>query len=187
MSVFIMGSSHVKRFEQYVHRTSLSDFQIDGCPSVKFLGISGGRVTEQQHLFRFWYEMDQSRPSHVICHIGGTDMDSDALPEEIILRLLSFLSMCQNQFSIKTITVLQLLPRLNTRTIPVSDYVSKVRTANQILKEQVSQLPHFQYWNLKGMKEGQDTLSADGVHFSDHGHWKYFKNIRAAILKHLNS
>lgn len=184
MTVLMVGSSHVRRFEQFVCQQGVRDFNIDQCPPVHFLGISGGRVDQQQHLFRFWHEVQTLRPRHLIVHIGGNDLDSTTAVEETILKLLTFLTMCRNTFNIAHITVLQLLPRDNTRTIPVPEYVTKVRCANIFLKDQSKSMDVIDYWNLRGMKEGLDTLCADGVHFSENGQWKYLKNIRAAILKH---
>lgn len=120
-------------------------------------------------------------------HIGGNDMESDCSIEEVVYKLVAFVTLCQRQYNITRVTVLQLLPRTKTRHLAVPFYNGKVTAANRLLKGQLRPFRQCYYWNLKGMKGAEDTLASDGVHFSERGFGKYFKNIRAALLKFKNS
>lgn len=187
MATLIMGSSHVRRFEDYVKLEKLERFNMADCPPVHYTGIGGAQIFREDHIYRLRHAISQYSPSHCIVHIGGNDLDSAVAAEEIILRLVTFLSMWQNVHSIGHITVLQLLPRLTTRVISPVVYNQKVIEANQILKEQLQTLPNMSYWKLKGMKGADNTLCDDGVHFSVVGQSKYYRNIRAAMLKFVNT
>ena len=186
MCVLIVGSSHVRRFETYMRVDRDSDFTIANCPAVHYHGISGGRVCRPDHLQILKSKIRQLRPQHLIVHIGGNDLDTPVTRSSddihiFVLRLITFLSLCQRSYHIKDVTVLQLCSRNSTRHVPIDKYNTYVQLANRSLKEHLSTISNITYWKLGGMKNGT-FLGNDGVHFSQSGFKKYFRAIRGAIL-----
>ena len=53
--------------------------------------------------------------------------------------------------------------------------------ANKMLKEMLKSDQQIHYWNLKGLKQGEN-LFEDGVHLSDRSQVKYFRSIRGAAI-----
>jgi hypothetical protein len=77
-------------------------------------------------------------PSHIIVHLGGNDLDSEELSEEfaeeIVLKIISFCGMLKQRHSIQQVTIMQRLPRKETRHISQNIYNNMVVHANRFLK-----------------------------------------------------
>ena len=192
MSVFVVGSSHVRRLEQYIaNRKELNNFNLKYTPRVTFYGISGGKITDHGHSQSItnFISANLEDPAHLIIHIGGNDLDSrdftQDITSEIALRLVVFASSLQKRFGLKTVTV-WLLPREVTRNVIPEQYNNSnkaVIETNKILKAELKKYEDIKYWNIKGVKQSANNF-IDGVHFNNTvGMPKYFRNIRGAIAQ----
>ena len=76
MSILLIGSSHIKRFEHYIDRKdTLSNFQLPKVTEVHFKGISGGKINNANHVHIFEQAIIEHKPSGVLVQIGGNDLD----------------------------------------------------------------------------------------------------------------
>ena len=187
MATLVIGSSHIKHFEIYLNEENLKDFGLHDCPVIHMFGISGGKISRPDHLGMLKEEVFSINPHHLIVHIGGNDLDSDLDFEEMVFKLIAFLTQCRNSTAIKRITVLQFIQRSKTRELNVPNYNAKVVRANRFLRDQLTNIPNINYWNLKRMKNIDMILDGGGVHFSPQGMWNYYKNFRSAIMCDLNN
>jgi hypothetical protein len=77
-------------------------------------------------------------PSHIIVHLGGSDLDNEELSEEFaeetVLKIIFYCSMLKQRHSIQQVTIMQLLPRTETRHISQNIYNNMVVHANRFLK-----------------------------------------------------
>lgn len=77
MTILCVGDSHVKRFGAFIDSQASADvFKIADLPQVNFFGISGGAVTNPRHLRTILAVIDEHRPTCLIVHMGGNDLDS---------------------------------------------------------------------------------------------------------------
>ena len=78
-------------------------------------------------------------PSHIILHLGGNDLDNEELSEEFaeetVLKIISYCGMLKQRHSIQQVTIMQLLPRMETRHISHNIYNNMVVHANSFLKK----------------------------------------------------
>ena len=179
----------MSRFKEYVRNGQhLSDvFNIHGLDRVHFFGIRGGSVLNPRHLEILSNTINFYRPSHLIVHIGGNDLDKrDDCTELCILKLKAFLTQIRQSCSVRNITVLKLIPRKVTRHTCTTDFNSRVVKANSLLKRQCVDV-NFRYWRLRGFTNSIINILSDGVHLNSHGLAKYFREIRGILLLHHRS
>lgn len=186
MNVLIIGSSHVRRLEQFLRAKDLAGLNLPDV-FVKFYGISGALLSNQAHLDRFESYIRNFRPTIVYVQLGGNDLDSDKsdnpLAEEVGLRLINILRMWQRRYGIGYVVMGQLLCRNSTRHVPAELYNSLVSETNRTLQAELSAVNDVIYWKLKGCKHSQaNILSSDGVHLNPLGNYKLYRNIRGAIF-----
>ena len=101
MSTLFIGDSYVSRFKEYVRNGQhLSDvFNIHGLDRVHLFGIRGGSVLNPRHLEILSNTINFYRPSHLIVHIGGNDLDKrDDCKELCILKLIAFLTQIRQKW-----------------------------------------------------------------------------------------
>ena len=186
MRSLFLGSSHVNHLEGYLRKYGLQTFNLDDSHRVKTYGISGGCVYNASHLQRLEAKIDEFRPHQAILQLGGNDLDQENLTtadaDEIVMRLVSLVSLWTNRYRIRDFVILQFMFRRKTRNIPVQIYNDVVLYANTKLKEELSTYPNLRYWNIKGIKYPSEPIYFDGVHFNDYGLAKYYKNVRGAII-----
>lgn len=109
MSVLILGSTHIRRLERYIWDRP-RHFSLFKPPAINFLGISGDRITNSEHIVTFISSLRVHQPGHVLIHIGGNDLDSnggDVL--EIVFKLITFASTILDRFDVSSVTICQLL------------------------------------------------------------------------------
>jgi len=190
MSVLLLGTSHVNRLKHYVNKLQQQEFNLDGEIFIKLFGISGGRIGNNDHCRRWETYIEQVKPMHIIVHIGGNDLDcpncNNETAEEIILKIIALFDIFRVRFYIKHITFVQLLERQHTRHVPVQIYNNLVKYANSFLKSQLKENKCLHYWKLTGVKNSEINLYQDGVHFNDVGNYRYYKNLRGAIIQSLH-
>jgi hypothetical protein len=77
-------------------------------------------------------------PSHITVHLGGSDLDNEELSEEFaeetVLKIIFYCSMLKQRHSLQQVTIMQLLPRTETRHISQNIYNNMVVHANRFLK-----------------------------------------------------
>ena len=143
MTFLCIGDSHVKRFGAYIgnRRASSELFDIVNLPHVDFFGISGGAVNNSRHLETFLAAVQHYRPTCLIVHLGGNDLDCrEVTVDSVIYKLVAFLTQIRRQFNINHKTVLRFMPRERTRHIDPHAYNARVVRANAILKNQCGQV-----------------------------------------------
>jgi hypothetical protein len=156
-SVLVIGSSQVNRFQQYINNhPAFDNFNLNGHVTVSLIGISGGRIENNNHCLSWENEIIRVSPNRVLVQIGGNDLDCGeagfSLAEEIILRIISVCSTYLSRHNVEHATVMQLLPRTQTRNCTVARYNNLVRHANKFVKEQIKSVPGLHYWNIYGVK-----------------------------------
>ena len=184
MTILCIGDSHVKRFGAYIgnRRASSELFDIVNLPQVDFFGISGGAVNNSRHLETILAAVQHYRPTCLIVHLGGNDLDcSDVTVDSVIYKLVAFLTQIRRQFNINHITVLRFMPRERTRHIDPHAYNARVVRANAILKNQCGQVGLI-YWRMKGFTNSRNNIFSDGVHLNSLGMKKYFRQLRGILL-----
>lgn len=137
MSVLILSSSHIRRLERYIwDRPELRHFSLFNPPVINFLGISGGRITNSDHIDTFISSVRIHQPGHVLIHIGGNDLDSNGGDvQEIVFKLITFASTIIDRFDVSSVTICQLLIRDKTLKVPPEKYNKLVKEAKTLLKK----------------------------------------------------
>lgn len=186
MTILCVGDSHVTRFGAFIDRQDAADiFKIEDLPQVNFFGISGGAVTNPRHLRTILAVIQDHRPSCLVVHMGGNDLDSrgNAI-DNVVFGLTAFLTQIQVQFNIPRITVMRFMPRERTRNIDPQTYNERVVLANTKLKSQCQQVG-LVYWRMKGFTNSREQIFTDGVHLNSLGMRKYFRQLRGIFLSFL--
>lgn len=188
MTILCVGDSHVKRFGAFIDSQASADvFKIADLPQVNFFGIGGGAVTNPRHLRTILAVIDEHRPTCLIVHMGGNDLDSrDTAIDTVVFGLTAFLTQIRVQFHIVHITVIRFMPRERTRNIDPETYNERVVLANTKLKFQCQQVG-LVYWRLKGFTNSREQIFADGVHLNSLGMRKYFRQLRGIFLSFLHN
>lgn len=187
--ILIIGSSHVKRFQQFVRYNNIENLELAQF-NVAYHGISGGKVTNDAHICELEDAIIREQPHYMVAQFGSNDLDCDDLSindiEVIILRWINLLFLYSDRYSLK-IAVCQLLFRRNTRYTTPEKYNSSVIYANTFLKNQLqlSLNKHVIYWKFRGLKCCEnDVYESDGVHLNwAIGYPKFYMNIRGAVLQ----
>lgn len=185
MTTLCIGSSHVRRFHQFIgtHRSSSEVFNIELLPQVSFFGIGGAKVSSPRHLQEFGCEIQRIKPVHLIVHFGGNDLDSVEYSVDITIHgLIAWLTRVRRINNLSSITIIRLLPRPVTRYISALEYTDRVLKANALLKEQCAEF-NFTYWRLKGFTNCTDNIFLDGVHLNSYGMRKYYRQMWGILLK----
>lgn len=151
-----------------------------------FFGLGGARVSSNAHLTSFSSALRRFRPTNVIVILGGNDLDDDQSVQDIVYKLIAYLSMIRTQFDLRHITVTSFFPRTSTRQVSPDEYSARVQDANQELKQACENTP-FTYWRLKGFFLSRENILSDGVHLNDLGQYKLFRHLRGILLSHLGS
>lgn len=73
MTSLVIRDSHVNRLRQFIgpNRSSAVVFNIQELSTVKYFGISGGVVSNNEHLRKFSAIVRQNQPRHLIVILGG--------------------------------------------------------------------------------------------------------------------
>ena len=187
MACLLMGSSHIEKLRRFL--TENNPLRLSHDSPVHFHGISGGRILRSDHAQSFETEVGRRRPSRVIIQIGGNDLDSKDLKgdldiDHIVLVISKIVALARhfiNRYHVNHVIVCQFLFREITRHVQVETYNLMVVEANKMLKEMLKSDQQIHYWNLKGLKQGEN-LFEDGVHLSDRSQVKYFRSIRGAAI-----
>jgi hypothetical protein len=112
-------------------------------------------------------EVTRVGPDRILVQFGGNDLDcanaNEQSAEEIILMLISICSLYLSRPNVEHVTILQLLPRHETRHCPPVVYNKLVRHANTYLKEQIQAVPGLHYWNIYGVKNSAVNIFVDDV------------------------
>ncbi|XP_061172312.1 uncharacterized protein LOC133181747 [Saccostrea echinata] len=188
-SVLIAGSSHVKRFEQFVNqKQEFRNLHLNPNVCVTFYGMSGGKLTNNCHLEALEQKLRHVSPDFLILHLGGNDLDTatadEAYAYELCLRLCCIAETFTSRFKIKKTVICQLMPRYRTRFLDITIYNELVIKFNKALKRELVGKDFLQYWNLKGVKNSERTVFCDGVHLNNEwGMPIYYRNLRGAIIQ----
>ena len=187
-NMLLIGSSHINRLRQYVNDFNLQNFDLIQ-PQVSMYGISGGQIKNNHHCGLWSNEVTRVGPDRILVQFGGNDLDCENANEQsaevIILRLISICSLYLSRPNVEHVTILQLLPRHETRHCPPVVYNNLVRHANTYLKEQIQAVPGLHYWNIYGVKNSTVNIFVDGVHFNQDGFLRYYRNVRGVIVQSL--
>ena len=119
MTILCIGDSDVKRFDAYIgnRRASSELFDIVNLPHVDFFGISGGAVNNSRHLETVLAAVQHYRPTCLIVHLGGNDLDCrEVTVDSVIYKLVAFLTQIRRQFNINHITVPRYMPPIENKT-----------------------------------------------------------------------
>ncbi|MES9882805.1 MAG: SGNH/GDSL hydrolase family protein [Sedimenticola sp.] len=188
MTILVLGSSHICRLKAYVW-ANMGDFSFELSPPHKIVmhGISGAKIESDSHCKSFDRVVREHRPKGLVVQIGGNDLDQEGVDDDtaeaVVLRVICITSLLQRRYDIKKVMVAQFLTRQSTRHCRADAYNQAVHHANVFLKAQLLEDPALFYWKLKGVKNSVSNIWADGVHFSQVGQLKYYRNIRGAILQ----
>jgi len=188
VNVLLIGSSHINRLRQYVNDFNLPNFCLIQ-PQVSMYGISGGRIKNNHHCWLWSNEVTRVGLDRILVQFGGNDLDCENAnaqsAEEIILRLISICSLYLSRPNVEHVTILQLLPKHETRHCPSVVYNKLVRHAHTYLKEQIQAVPGLHYWNIYGVKNSALNIFVDAVHFNQDGFLRYYRNTCGAIVQSL--
>ena len=120
----------------------------------------------------------------VILDIGSNDLcDRSVVPEQFALNLMSYASFLITGLDVRSVVILQLLPR---GIEPYAGYNRRVISANVALQALVKTTDFSIYfWRHRGMWKCDDSIYCpDGVHLSPvSGYQKYVRSLRSCILR----
>ncbi|KAK3103405.1 hypothetical protein FSP39_018966 [Pinctada imbricata] len=184
--VLVLGSSHINHLKTFVRQRGCTDFNFHPPIHVHLFGISGGRLQASSHVRLLKNEIRAVKPNALVIHIGGNDLDRKNVTEDCVqtlcYQLVSLCAMLIRRFNLRKITILQLMPRVRTRHVPVHSYNNLVIAFNKELKRAVSAHPKIKYWTISGIKQTKQQIFSDEVHLNNLGLVKYYKNVRGAII-----
>lgn len=109
MTTLCIGSSHVRRFHQFVgtNRSSSEVFYIEKLPQVSFFGVGGAKVSSPRHLREFGSEIQRIKPVHLIVHFCGNDLDSVEDSVAITIHgLIAWLTRVKRINNLSSITII---------------------------------------------------------------------------------
>lgn len=190
MACLLMGSSHIERLRTFLPENN--PFQLSDNSDIHFHGISGGKILRSDHVQSYEAEVGRIRPSRIIMQIGGNDLDSkdvkgvSGVPDLdhivlVVSKIVAIARLFITRYHVNNVIVCQFLFRETTRHVEVDTYNLMVLEANKLLKEMLRSDGQVHYWNLKGLKKGENIF-VDGVHLSPTSQCKYYRNIRGAII-----
>lgn len=190
MACLLIGSSHIERLRIFLPENN--PFQLSDNPDVQFHGISGGRILRSDHVRSFEAEVERVRPCRIIMQIDGNDLDSKDVKGDsripdldhivlVVSKIAALARLFITRYHVNNVIVCQFLFRETTRHVEVDTYNTMVLEANRLLKEMLKSDTQVHYWNLKGLKKGENIF-VDGVHLSPISQAKYYRNIRGAII-----
>lgn len=102
MTSLVIRDSHVNRLRQFIgpNRSSAVVFNIQELSTVKYFGISGGVVSNNEHLRKFSAIVRQNQPRHLIVILGCNDLDSPNSVDCVLNKLIAFLTQLKVLFHI---------------------------------------------------------------------------------------
>jgi hypothetical protein len=141
MNVLVLGSSRIRRLHDYIDRfADLTNFNLNGQISVNYFGISGGRITNSEHCYRWDWSVESINPEHVVVQLGGHDLDvvkaDKEVAEEIALKIIVFCHTFISIHKVQHVTIVQFLNRQSTWHVPPDTYNKLVKYANEYLKSE---------------------------------------------------
>ena len=89
------------------------------------------------------------------------------------------------EYQLTHVFVNQLLPRYQTRHVPVDLYNYSLVGRNRLLKLELGAVECVSYWKLRGLQRCE--LFQDGVHLNGLEMTAYYRNVRGAVLRHVAS
>lgn len=131
MTSLVIGDSHVNRLRQLIepNRSSADVFNIQELSTAEYFGISGGVVSNNEHLRKFSAIVSQNQPRHLIVILGGNDLDSPDSVECVLNKLMAFLTQLKALFHIKSVTILSLFRRERRRHLLSDTWTSVLEIA----------------------------------------------------------
>lgn len=119
---------------------------------VQYYGISGGLISNNNHLRLIDDAVRHFKPCHIIVIFGGNDLDWNDEHfhlECTLTRLIAFLTQIGHMFHLDTVTCITFIPRHVCRHISVDKYNERVKEANKLLYELCAQ-SNIICWKLRG-------------------------------------
>ena len=130
----------------------------------------------------------------VVVFLGDNDMGMD--PEIFVTKCIAFVSMLKRKYSLKSITILPLLPHYEGALGDIWDYNKKALACNRFLRDACISQDGFFYQQIilafPGTDRNGDSQSyqaaarffgPDGVHLNDVGNKKLASSLAFALNK----
>ncbi|KAI8520453.1 hypothetical protein Bbelb_002070 [Branchiostoma belcheri] len=194
-NILILGHSFVARLHSFLQRRTVTasgreidqSFWCDNC-SFTFRFVPGCTVRYFDYSSYLWDELP--RVDIVYLELGCNDLCNTALsPEEVAYQLTDLALALKNKTEARQITVGLPLKRIfDPPGIPYNDRCERcVYSMIDLISR--SQNPGLTWWSHNRILDRYlpSLFQQDGLHFSDYGNFLYFKSIRGAILKALDS
>ncbi|KAK3084476.1 hypothetical protein FSP39_014130 [Pinctada imbricata] len=160
--VLFIGSSHVNRLKSFMEQRGFMNFNFHPPIDCHLFGISGGRLELSSHVRRVGMEISARKPTALIIHIGGNDLDKRDATEDcchtLCYKLVSLCSMLIQRYNLNRTTILQLMPRTRTRRVSIRVYNDLVLAFNRELKQAVMDHPRIDYWTIRDEKIEEANL-----------------------------
>lgn len=79
MTTLCIGDSHVKRLKRFVNTNEPASitYRISNLGNVQYYGITGGLISNNNHLRLIADAVRHFKPCHIIVIFGGNDLDSN--------------------------------------------------------------------------------------------------------------
>lgn len=184
--VLILGDSFVARLRDYTKRTETRNmgFPWSEC-TIFFRGIGGAHVPS------LWGELDiinTLMPKMVILQIGSNDVcQVQSKPKEVACQIVEFAQKVHHDMGV-TVIICEILFRevRNCKWPCCPDYNSKVTATNNEIREMCRHTTEVKYWHHRRMSQNwRQYISADGVHLSELGMVKYYRNFRSMVISNI--
>lgn len=189
----VIGSSFVARLSSYISDCDeCENFGFEYCnvDATRVWGRGGLRATQ---LFETYsHPISHLRPDLLICQIGGNDLARSSA-SAVYANILDFARTCISSYGVQHFVILSTLPRFCTEGretlkfgISEGEFLSKSMQLNRLLAANFN-TDSLHFWELRtltGPQIGLGYICSDGVHLNTEGMYRYYYQIRGAILKY---
>lgn len=203
--VYIGGSSHVKRFKEFINKPPRAwkkaenkentmiinaRFNLEENIPIKIKGWSGETLNKLDKRNEFWLDIKSFKPTVVILMIGSNDLcNSNMSPELLAGNLIAFAGRLKSKKSVNRVIFAPILPRSR---IPFNGYNKAVHQCNRNLRKLVQTKSHLSnfisFIRFKGfMRLPMEEFYVDRIHLSPWGNKILYRNMRSEIIKALKN
>ena len=187
--LLLIGSSYVKRLQEYIHvNKGWPAFWVRGA-HVDFLGQSGGRVDSVRTMVQETMETKKGVFDMGCLVLGGNDLCmASASPEVVAKGLIDLAQTLIVEYGLKKVIICEIIHRKTQHSrmeIPLAEFNLKVEQLNAILQENLKIDGNICFWLHKPDVTYDKSYHADGTHFSSFGQGKFLSSLRRGFWCHL--
>ena len=180
--VLILGHSFIRRLREHIGRNTDLDANLHILDNIelKWHGVGGRTVLKTVQFDLSVVEL--FKPDVVILQLGTNDL-SHLSPVHVGSAIEDLTRTLHDSLNVKCVRVCQTIYRTGA---PI--FNKNVILLNRYLKVVLEPLPYAFFWAHKGFWRAKTNFMArDGVHLNRLGQYKFYRSLRGAVLRCLQS